>query len=196
MLASRYAHEIVHAEASGRAVTLAGWSAGGVLAYETARQLHRRGHPVRSVVLVDSVLPETFETGLAADAAELDALLDEVASLDASAAGLLLRQRELGLFAGLGLTAEAVAAYHEIYGQRLLRLWRDSARGLAEYRAGRFDGPVTLLTSGEHAADLRDAQETGWREHAEDLSVHTVAGEHHQLLTIPYVEQLPPHFLR
>jgi pimeloyl-ACP methyl ester carboxylesterase len=37
--------------------SLVGWSFGGVLAYEMARQMAQSGHPPRRVVLIDSYLP-------------------------------------------------------------------------------------------------------------------------------------------
>ncbi len=88
------------------------------------------------------------------------------------------------------MTSSQVAAYHEAYGPELLRLWRDSLRGLAGYRAGWFHGRVTLLVSESHPPALRAVQEAGWRQTVSDLTVHEIPGEHHELLRAPYVDRI------
>ncbi|MFC4894104.1 amino acid adenylation domain-containing protein [Streptosporangium amethystogenes subsp. fukuiense] len=188
-MAARYARELAGSGLDlARPYTLAGWSAGGVLAFETARRLQELGHQVDRVVLIDSVLPEVFVTDLLGELAELEALIDRLAPLGAAEARQALLDSKVGFFAGLGMTPSQVAAYHEAYGPELLRLWRDSLRGLAGYRAGWFHGRVTLLTSELHPPRLRAVQEAGWRQTVSDLTVHEIPGEHHELLRAPHVD--------
>ncbi|MER5647601.1 amino acid adenylation domain-containing protein [Streptosporangium sp. NPDC002524] len=190
-MAATYAGELAGSGLDlARPYTLAGWSAGGVLAFETARRLQALGHRVDHVVLIDSVLPEVFVTDLLDELGELEALIDRLAPLDAAEAGQALLDSQVAFFAGLGMTSAQVAAYHEAYGPGLLRLWRDSLRGLADYRAGWFHGRVTLLTSGLHPPKLRAVQEAGWRQTVSDLTVHEIHGEHHELLRAPHVDQI------
>ncbi|MEU8381098.1 amino acid adenylation domain-containing protein [Streptosporangium sp. NPDC048865] len=173
-----------------RPYTLAGWSAGGVLAFETARRLQALGHRVDHVVLIDSVLPEVFVTDLLEELGELDTLIDRLTPLGTAEARQALLGSQVAFFAGLGMTSAQVAAYYEAYGPRLLRLWRDSLRGLADYRAGWFHGRVTLLASGLHPPRLRAVQEAGWRQTVSDLTVHEIHGEHHELLRAPHVDRI------
>ncbi|MET8050252.1 amino acid adenylation domain-containing protein [Streptosporangium sp. NPDC005286] len=188
-MAARYARELAGSGLDlARPYTLAGWSAGGVLAFETARRLQALGHQVDQVVLIDSVLPEVFVTDLLGELAELEALIDRLAPLGAAEARQTLLDSKVGFFAGLGMTSSQVAAYHEAYGPELLRLWRDSLRGLADYRAGWFHGRVTLLASESHPPALRAVQEAGWRQTVSDLAVHEIPGEHHELLRAPHVD--------
>lgn len=187
-MAARYAAELAESGLDlARPYTLAGWSAGGVLAFETARRLQALGHHVDHVVLIDSVLPEVFVTDLLGELAELEALIDRLAPLGVAEARQALLDSKVGFFAGLGMTSSQVAAYHEAYGPELLGLWRDSLRGLADYRAGWFHGRVTLLVSESHLPALRAVQEAGWRQTVSELTVHEVPGEHHELLRAPHV---------
>ncbi|WP_326640465.1 amino acid adenylation domain-containing protein [Streptosporangium sp. NBC_01755] len=187
-MAARYAAELAESGLDlARPYTLAGWSAGGVLAFETARRLQALGHHVDHVVLIDSVLPEVFVTDLLGELAELEALIDRLAPLGVAEARQALLDSKVGFFAGLGMTSSQVAAYHEAYGPELLGLWRDSLRGLADYRAGWFHGRVTLLVSESHPPALRAVQEAGWRQTVSELTVHEVPGEHHELLRAPHV---------
>ncbi|QYC41605.1 Dimodular nonribosomal peptide synthase [Nonomuraea coxensis DSM 45129] len=189
-LAARYAAEI--AAAGPGPVTLLGWSAGGVLAFETARELTGLGHPPRRVVLVDSVLPDALTLELLDDLTELEDLIDRVGALGPEPAGRLLEESDLGVFDGLGLTPGQAAAYYRAYGPALLRLWRDGLRGLADYRPRRYAGPVTLLAGDRNPRRVRDAQLAGWRRAAADLDVHEIRGEHHDLLRLPAAAQIVP----
>ncbi|WP_436762681.1 non-ribosomal peptide synthetase [Streptosporangium sp. V21-05] len=190
-MAATYAGELAGSGLDlARPYTLAGWSAGGVLAFETARRLQALGHRVDHVVLIDSVLPEVFVTDLLGELGELEALIDRLAPLGAAEAGQVLLDSQVGFFAGLGMTPPQVAAYYEAYGPGLLRLWRDSLRGLAGYRAGWFHGRVTLLASELHPPKLRAVQEAGWRQTVSDLTVREIRGEHHELLRAPHVDQI------
>ncbi|MET7334477.1 amino acid adenylation domain-containing protein [Nonomuraea sp. NPDC005650] len=193
-LARRYAKEL-HAAGDDEQYTLMGWSAGGVLAFETARQLTALGARVDRVVLVDSTLPEDVAGESRDGLTELEALVAAVAAAPREeAAELLLGQRD-ELFAALGMTSGQVAAYYEEYGPRLLRLWRESLDGLTRYRAGRFDGRVVLLLSDRASRARRARQEAGWRGTAADLVVRIVEGDHHELLRPSRLGQLIP-FLR
>jgi len=55
-MARAYA-EVIARDAADGPLWLGGWSMGGVLAYEVARELHDRGRPVSLVVLLDARLP-------------------------------------------------------------------------------------------------------------------------------------------
>jgi amino acid adenylation domain-containing protein len=196
-LADRYAREIAGFDpASGRPVTLAGWSAGGVLAFETAGRLRDLGHPVGRVVLIDSVLPDALMLELLDDLLELEELIERVTVLDGDAARRLLLASDIGIFDGLGMTPDQVAAYYQAYGPGLLRLWRDGLRGLSDYRPQPYDGPVTLLAGDRNPAWVRTAQLAGWRRVAADLDVHVVHGEHHDLLRRPCADQIVPFLAR
>ncbi|MFI6482211.1 amino acid adenylation domain-containing protein [Nonomuraea sp. NPDC050663] len=187
-LAARYADEL----SQNTPGTLVGWSAGGVLAFETARHLRERGHKTERVLLVDSVPPREMLPELLDDLLELEELIERLEPLGPRAARAALLEREVGFFAGLGLTSEQVGAYYEAYGPGLLRLWRDGLEGLAGYRPARYDGPVTLLVSERNPAWVRTAQISGWRSAATDLTVRIVEGEHHELLRPTHVDRIIP----
>ncbi|MBD0734539.1 non-ribosomal peptide synthetase [Streptomyces sp. CBMA29] len=60
---ARYA-DLVERSGDGRPATLVGYSLGGNLAFETARELERRGRTVLGVVILDSLrIPEAYEAG-------------------------------------------------------------------------------------------------------------------------------------
>ena len=71
-LAARYAEAIAGAQPSGPYL-LAGWSFGGILAWETARRLEELGREVGLLVLLDSRPPDPESAPPSLDGAVLDA---------------------------------------------------------------------------------------------------------------------------
>ncbi|AXE90800.1 type I polyketide synthase [Streptomyces sp. Go-475] len=206
--ARRYAEAIASAHPDGPCV-LGGWSFGGFVAQETARQLRAAGRDVPLVVLIDSVRPlprpgqspadriRTHLEGFArhvADAygVELGLPYDELATMDDD------RARIDTVLGALREAADVPPAALEHQRASYLDL------GIGEaHRPGGYDGPVVLYRAAEPAphtvrdpAYERDDEALGWDEVCPRLEVVPVSGHHLSLLDPPHVDELAAHLSR
>ncbi|MEV0244529.1 beta-ketoacyl synthase N-terminal-like domain-containing protein [Streptomyces sp. NPDC050674] len=206
--ARRYAEAIGAAHPEGPCV-LGGWSFGGFVAQEAARQLTAAGREVRLVVLIDSVrpLPRPGSTraertrahfeGFARHVADtygvrLELPYDELVAVDDDAARIDTVLRALREAADV----PAAALEH----QRASYL--DMGIGEA-HRPGRHDGPAVLYRATDPAphtvrdpAYERDDPALGWDEVCPGLEVVPVPGHHLSLLDPPHVDAIAAHLGR
>ncbi|MEW5930203.1 MAG: amino acid adenylation domain-containing protein, partial [Gemmatimonadota bacterium] len=195
--------EAVRAEQPAGPYRLGGWSMGGVVAFEMARQLEAAGEEVETLVLIDSRVPRLADPGRAAPrdevllvqgfAQDLGIPADRLPAPDAEAGGaggapylgrVLGSARAAGLLPGdLDL-----ARMQHLYG-----VFRFNLRAMHEYRPGSYGGRVTLLRAGGRglAGRLLGKRAAGWERVARgELEVRTVPGTHHSMLREPWVETL------
>ncbi|MES5819905.1 beta-ketoacyl synthase N-terminal-like domain-containing protein [Streptomyces sp. RG80] len=206
--ARRCAEAIAAAHPDGP-VLLGGWSFGGFVAQEAARQLTEAGREVRLLVLIDSVRPlldpgltradrirRHFE-GFASHVAEnygvrLELPYEEFLAMD---------DDEHRIDAVLGaLRAAADVPPAALEHQRASYL--DLRIGEA-HRPGPHLGRTVLYRATEPAphtvrdpAYERDDATLGWDEVCPDLEVVPVSGHHLALLDPPYVEEIAAHLDR
>ncbi|UQS27201.1 acyltransferase domain-containing protein [Amycolatopsis thermalba] len=179
---------------------LGGWSFGGCLAYECARQL---GKPVELVFLIDTILPRPAEApaeDLLLDRFDrfathieqtygvaLDIPRDELARLgEAEQIGLVMRQ-----------LAEKVPGLGEGVLHHQYTSYVD-ARVAERYSPGRYDGPVLLfraqephpLTTALDPRYLREDESLGWDEFCPALEIVPVPGDHVSMIDPPHVSVL------
>jgi len=213
-MATRYLDEIAGERRSGPPL-LAGWSFGGLVAYEMARQLRDRGEEPAGLFLFDCRLPLTapalarldpalFRIGMLFHSSRLVADGEpvvrpgEMDGLD-TAEQLELVSRRTGVpVADLlppHVPVEQVERYLEI---RMAR-----TRGILEYGWPRYGGSLTLFRAGELDLDtpfpeLRDAYleaertpDYGWGRLCDgQVEVETVPGTHHSMFAEPHVRAL------
>ncbi len=188
---------------------LGGWSIGGVIAYEMARQLRQAGEEVELLALLDTVAPagdpagdsaEIDETELLAalardlgglagqdlrlSPAELRAIPDEDEDGDRRLLHVLDRARAAGALPGGGI-------------EPLRRLWevfRANALAVRRYTAAPWDGPAgCLVLFGAAANPLRSrrGEALGWDLVAgAGLAVERFEAGHYTLLRPPAVQAL------
>ncbi|MFI6377556.1 beta-ketoacyl synthase N-terminal-like domain-containing protein [Streptomyces sp. NPDC050546] len=206
--ARRYA-EAINAAHPGGPCVLGGWSFGGFVAQETARQLTAAGREVLLVVLIDSVRPlplpgltradrirahfEGFARHVAGTyGVRLELPYDDLVAMDddSSRIDTVLRV--------LREAADVPAAALEHQRASYLDL------GIGEsHRPGGHDGPVVLYRAAEPAphtvrdpAYERDDEALGWDEVCPRLEVVPVPGHHLSLLDPPHVDEIAAHLSR
>ncbi|WP_037677448.1 type I polyketide synthase [Streptomyces griseus] len=206
--ARRYAEAIAATHPDGPCL-LGGWSFGGFVAQEAARQLAAAGRDVRSVVLIDSVRPlpqpgrtpddriRDHFTGFARHVAETYGVLlklpyDELVATadDGERIDTVLR----ALREAADLPPAALAHQRASY--------LDLRIGEA-HRPGRYEGRVLLYRATDPAphtvrdpAYERDDEALGWDEVCPRLEVVPVAGHHLSLLDPPHVDAIAAHLRR
>nr|WP_277991511.1 non-ribosomal peptide synthetase [Corallococcus macrosporus] len=180
---------------------LGGWSMGGLVAYEMARQLQARGETVEVLALIDpsparaaAQAPEAEDPGqlalhFAVDYAGLLNLEDwapdpEQVGTDADATlkALLARGKASGLLAPETST-EQVRTLFDVFTHNL--------RALRRYEPGPFTGPLVILRAMERPST--DPVDRNWKAYVPQARVQEVEGNHHSLLRAPDVQQVAQH---
>ncbi|GLW64461.1 polyketide synthase [Actinomadura rubrobrunea] len=198
--AARYAERLMEAQPDG-AFRLGGWSFGGVLAYETARQLTAAGRDVELVALFDAGLPLPVDDEADALARRYSAFADYVNQtygLD-----IALAYEELSGLAEeeqFALLMERAAPLADRIPQAALTHQLTShqdTRSLETYEPRPYDGRVVLYRAPEETPwAVHDARyvldgTNGFGPLCPNLEVVTVPGAHHlNLLDPPAVRVL------
>ncbi|RKG86206.1 condensation domain-containing protein, partial [Corallococcus terminator] len=146
---------------------LGGWSMGGVVAYEMARQLQARGEAVELLALIDPSPAKDdrvpFDVG---DASQVASLFE--------------------LDRGQLAAPEAEGPQ----GHTLLQVFTHNLRALKHYRPGPFQGRVLLLQASE-APTSEGPRDEGWDALITGALVReTLPGNHYTLLRTPNVQAL------
>ncbi|WP_426757442.1 amino acid adenylation domain-containing protein [Myxococcus sp. Y35] len=198
-LARRYVVAMREIQREGPYV-LGGWSLGGVVAFEMARELERQGQRVALLVMLDSFAPDenaprrepaapVLLTGMARDLARIagaESTLRPEALVGLSdeeqLAAVLQHARQAGW-----LPPEVQAS--------TLRAWRDvtraNRRALAAYRPGFVRCPVLLLRAKDAQRSQSVEVSHGWSRWASaGLKVEDVPGDHYSVLLPPQVDTL------
>lgn len=177
---------------------LGGWSLGGVLAFEMARQLEAMGEPVAAVILFDSMVPQQEVRSL--DAAtilllflrELSQRFGKEAQLDAASLAALPPERRMDAvlaeakrIGGLPVDAEATEL------ERMLAFCESAMSAYKAYVPQPIRAPVILFRAEDqrHYEELRvDPRQPlpldlGWSPYAMGgLTTHAAPGEHMSLI--------------
>jgi amino acid adenylation domain-containing protein len=163
-LAARYVDALGQVQAAGPSL-LGGWSFGGVIAWEMARQLAERGRAVGLLVLLDTAFPAFPET---TEPPQLD---------DATLDALLRAEPGAGSLAGPALAG-------------LRATVRAHLAALAGYRPRPLSCPVAFFRAEEAPASGNGAARA-WRSlHRGPFAVRGVAADHYGLLREPGVRKL------
>ncbi|HYU34239.1 MAG TPA: thioesterase domain-containing protein, partial [Thermoanaerobaculia bacterium] len=175
---------------------LGGWSLGGVVAFEMARQLEARGETVERVVLIDSFAPGATAEEPLSGGALVASFTHDLARL----LGLGLAGAPAGL-AGLETDAALRRLCEQAQGMGILPPGMELAdleqrfstfaanhRAMARYRGGPANAPLLLIRAGEPASGEPDR---GWsRLSGNPVEVDEIPGDHYALLREPAVERL------
>ncbi|QRN94792.1 non-ribosomal peptide synthase/polyketide synthase [Archangium violaceum] len=178
---------------------LGGWSLGGVIAYEMARQLERRGEQVEVLALIDSLTPaaQPARPELSASQVAMMFALDLVGTSGAGLPAEPERLAELGVdellakLLELGRASGVLAPDTSLEQLRdLLRVFENNLRASRHYEPVPYGGPATLFLSSEGRPEGLP-EDNGWRTLVGGgLELHALPGNHYQLLRSPTVERL------
>ncbi|MEW5927747.1 MAG: non-ribosomal peptide synthase/polyketide synthase [Gemmatimonadota bacterium] len=201
-MARDYLVEVREARPSGP-YRLGGWSMGGVVAFEMARQLEAAGETVERLVLVDSQVPwlRDPEKGMPRN----EILLVQMFAQDLGLPAELLPSagtdwRDAGEVAYLAAVLDGARSAGLLPDdldmgrvQHLYGIFRINARALYDYRPESYGGGATLLRAGERrlAERLLEKKSAGWdRVVRGGLEVRTVPGTHYTVVREPQVQAL------
>jgi amino acid adenylation domain-containing protein/non-ribosomal peptide synthase protein (TIGR01720 family) len=204
-LARRYVEAVRAVRPEGPYV-LGGWSMGGVVAFEMARELERQGQRVELLVLLDSFAPAEGMSSHAPDGTLLLAGLAMDLARTAGAEPTLRPELLEGLsdeeqLARVARHAREAGWLPPEVRDADLRAWRDvmraNLRAQMAWRPAEYRGPVLLLrakdSQREHAVDATH----GWsRWVTSRLTVEDVPGDHYSALRAPHVDAVAARLTR
>jgi amino acid adenylation domain-containing protein len=162
---------------------LAGWSFGGRIAYEMARQLAAAGEEVSFLGMIDTGLVEppgreASDAELLAEAiaGELPFDLEDLRQAADPVAAVVERAQRAGL---LPLDYPVAAARH------LLELFKAHLEAARTWRPEPYPGRLTFFAAEEQPEDLADEPTHGWHALAAELRLVRVPGTHVTLIRDP-----------
>jgi thioesterase domain-containing protein/acyl carrier protein len=160
---------------------LAGWSIGGLLAYEIASNLRASGQDVAWLAVLDAATPAVARRAM---------------HMRLSLRQRFARQRERGLVgslrhAGVAARREARAALVRLHLRRSRFAddfdWRGALTLTSRYACPGNDVPMDLFLSAEAVAES-GSRSLGWEEiHKGPLHIHGMPGTHVSMVTAPHM---------
>ncbi|HJV63287.1 MAG TPA: amino acid adenylation domain-containing protein, partial [Albitalea sp.] len=189
-MAALYLRALRHAQPHGPYL-LGGWSSGGVIAFEMARQLEREGETVEAVVLIDTPAPMQQELIDEADLLRwflqdldigFDPMSPDAAHLPRTLEGALRTLRERGIEAPVDAASL----------QPVFDVFRATVQATRSYRPSAIAADLLVLKARDGAVGefighpaARDA-EWGWRPFTRGRAQgRLVDGDHYSLLAPP-----------
>lgn len=182
-------------------LVMAGWSFGGLLAYEAAQQMRRVGGDVRAVLLFDTVaVPDPVRDLLRKDEAEyLAALFSELGIVDADTLRPLTPDARLDLLVERGKGSHLLPDNTDRAGmRRLLGVFQNNALAAVRYRPSRCETGGLLLVRPRiltaAAPGIAGDDHNGWSDVvAGGVDLRWIEGTHGQMLQAPHVADLCAH---
>jgi amino acid adenylation domain-containing protein len=170
---------------------LGGWSVGGLVALEVARQLLAAGQEVGLLALLDTTLP----AGQAREAGEidsgreygLDVTLEELSRLGPDEQLPYLWQHALRL--GLIEPDTPLQLAQQVLDD-LKRLFHHHLSLADRYEVCPYPGRITLFRPAEMPFAVPTQPDRGWGRLAAAVDVHVVPGHHHSMVKEPHAQVL------
>jgi polyketide synthase PksJ len=181
-LASHYIEDIRKAQSKGP-YHLIGFSFGGLLAYEIAKQLTNRGERVELLCMLDIVRPGHPSLPLDEEQATLKHLFEliegEPVSEDALHGKRLMEKMQLGMLSA-------------VQQQEIFETIKGHLRALASYRPSSYDGKVLFVKAKEKFFRSKElCLASTWGEHIlGGIDLHEAPGSHLSMMAAPNVEHV------
>lgn len=178
---------------------IGGWSLGGVVAFEMARQLEASGDEVVMLALIDSLSPlalagtepedelsqlASFALDLGFTKEHLSRSIDDVRRLPLEA--------QLAYMLDLASAHKLVPAGMELtHLQRLFRVFKTNREAMSAYVPGVYAGRVTYFqANGDAASDMGDMSQDWHELTLGGVEVYRLPGDHYSILKQPSVDAL------
>jgi thioesterase domain-containing protein len=196
-MASEYLEELLAVQPDGP-YFLGGWSMGGAIAFEMARQLAARGKSVAPLVLIDSAIQTGRVKKNGLDDVSLLLELAQHHGLFIDDVDRTLNDlRPLSLDERLEFLLEKAAGYNQFpldigipHLRHLFELFKVNAYASEHYRPAKSEQQIILLQAAvappRHAATVLRR----WEKVAEVVAVERLPGDHDSMLTEPNVSLL------
>ena len=194
-MAAQYVEAIRTVDANGP-YRLAGYSAGGVIAYEMAQQLRRAGAEVEAILMIDTLSPTAANRKIP--------LLEKIWlkrhwTLDFALDWPARRRRGREMQRSYQLALEKLARGDPLPPELVdFYLFRNFTDAQALYQPQPYDGQLVVFTARQaETLYLYAGRTLGWNEHvASDIRVVEISGSHFTMMAEPCVSELIEAFRR
>jgi thioesterase domain-containing protein/aryl carrier-like protein len=180
-MAKEYVQAIRAAQPQGP-YTLAGWSVGGVIAFEMAQQFHMLGEEVSNLAILDSGVLYTF------------GVLQAMFPQGQPGALAFLRQptqQQVAEFRARSAPAKLVPEEaDDKMAAQILGLFSGSVRAVIDYRPQPYDGRIDLFQASKRLVRKQHQPLAEWSRVCDDVRLHDVAGSHLTMIHDPHVQGL------
>ena len=199
-MARHYVSEIVKHNPTGPYL-LAGYSYGGLIAYEMAQQLKAMGKEVKMLAIFD-----TSVTHLNPPASRLNRFSKKINEVIMQLIFLTIfffrdpktmirREKEVNM-KKLRIVYYSVKAFfkigkHEKFYTRY-KLEQQYLDAEKNYKIAAYDGPMQLFRCQKKLYYIDDFEYLGWRNYVQNIQVHNVPGDHDRLFSYPYYYTVAP----
>ena len=173
---------------------LGGWSLGGLIAYEMAKQLLAKGEPVTRLIMLDTTIPagstelvpaeEQVNVGLEYG---IDLTLEELSELppEEQLPFLWDHAKKLGVLDDNSSPEVVAQALEDLQG-----LFSHHVECSSRYKLEPLDIDLALYRPSETPQEIKVAHDRGWGHLVDRVQVDFVPGHHHSMVQSPNVEQL------
>jgi thioesterase domain-containing protein/acyl carrier protein len=172
---------------------LLGWSLGGLIVFEMARQLASRGDRTALVAIIDAGMIRPGETFSEDDFLPmlLQLFPDELRPTEEELKNLQ-PEEQLEYFRVRAERARLVAMGDSpIEDQHVFQVFQANMSALIDYRPEPFAGKLTLIRAEQDATPMHGERFMGWGPWALDgVDEYRIAGEHVNLFREPYITEL------
>ena len=170
---------------------LAGWSMGGVIAFEMAQQLLALNEGVAMLAMFDGRIPTADDLFPEQDAEAL-ALVERYFGVALGSTELLAGLPEDEQLASVLEQAKSAGLVPVELGvseaRRFVKVLRNDLRATQNYALRRYPGRITFFKAGEASESSSVDPTMGWADWAEGgVEVHAVPGNHATLMYEPHV---------
>ena len=171
---------------------LAGWSLGGNIAFEIARQLTQEGESVAMLAIIDATCVPPDRPPRESDF--LPVLMGLFPDQDLPMLEQLKQlapEEQLGTFLERAREARLVPPDADTTQSRdLFAVFQANLKAMLDYRPGPYPGKVTLLRASEQLPLMTDDPQLGWGQLAAAVEVHEIPGDHVHMVRSPQVKAL------
>jgi amino acid adenylation domain-containing protein len=192
-MAQDYVEAIEHVQTTGPYI-IGGWSLGGVIAYEVAKQLIDLGHVISKLILLDSTIPigaselvDPKDTDQVGSEYGIEMTLDELGQIDEDSQLPFLWQHA----ANLGVLDDST---HPEVVQRVLEdlkhLFHHHVQLTSRYQMRPIPVSTLLIRPTDVPVQVKTSLDRGWGRLVAAVDVKHVPGHHHSMVARPHVSTL------
>jgi len=195
-IAQFYLHALQTVQSQGP-YQLVGWSFGGLVAFEIARQLQTQGESVSLLALLDTAVPALVkEPPEPEDEAQLLVdLFREELSLSLEQLRPLTPEEQLTYVVAQGKQVALFPPEMDVVqARRLLQLYKINVAAGRRYQPQLYQGPIILFQATEDRPNWLTEPDYGWQDYATaGVAIIPIPGNHENLVKSPQVQILAEH---